>query len=60
MLSLVVPAYNEVLRLPGTLERMRAHLDAAGEAYEVIVVDDGSSDGTAAEAGRDRRGLAAS
>ena len=52
MLSLVIPAFNEVLRLPGTLVRARAHLDAAGEEYEVIVVDDGSSDGTAAEAGR--------
>jgi dolichyl-phosphate beta-glucosyltransferase len=46
-LSLVVPAYNEVLRLPRTLEAMRRHLDAAGEPYEVIVVDDGSRDGTA-------------
>jgi dolichyl-phosphate beta-glucosyltransferase len=46
-LSLVVPAYNEGLRLPGTLKRMRPLLDAAGEPYEVIVVDDGSTDGTA-------------
>jgi dolichyl-phosphate beta-glucosyltransferase len=47
MFSLVVPAYNEVMRLPGTLDRMRDHLDSAGEEYEVIVVDDGSHDGTA-------------
>jgi dolichyl-phosphate beta-glucosyltransferase len=46
ILSLVVPAYNEALRLPGTLERMRQLLDAAGEPYEVIVVDDGSTDAT--------------
>jgi dolichyl-phosphate beta-glucosyltransferase len=51
-LSLVVPAYNEALRLPGTLERMRPLLDAAGEPYEVIVVDDGSTDGTADAARR--------
>jgi dolichyl-phosphate beta-glucosyltransferase len=51
-LSLVVPAYNEALRLPGTLERMRPLLDAAGEPYEVIVVDDGSTDGTAEAARR--------
>jgi dolichyl-phosphate beta-glucosyltransferase len=51
-LSLVVPAYNEALRLPGTLERMRPLLDAAGEPYEVIVVDDGSTDATAEAARR--------
>lgn len=49
-LSLVVPAYNEVRRLPATLRVMRAHLDAQPDAYEVIVVDDGSGDGTAAAA----------
>ena len=46
MLSIVVPAYNESGRLPGSLRRMREHLDAAGEEYEVIVVDDGSADDT--------------
>ena len=46
MLSVVVPAYNESTRLPESLRRMREHLDAAGEEYEVIVVDDGSSDDT--------------
>lgn len=50
MLSLVVPAYNEADRLPPTLERLRAHLDARGEDYEVILVDDGSMDATAASA----------
>jgi dolichyl-phosphate beta-glucosyltransferase len=48
VLSLVVPSYNEADRLPPSLARMREHLDASGEEYEVIVVDDGSSDGTAA------------
>lgn len=46
MLSIVVPAYNESARLPGSLRRMREHFDAAGEEYEVIVVDDGSGDDT--------------
>jgi dolichyl-phosphate beta-glucosyltransferase len=46
-LSMVIPAYNEALRLPRTLDAMRAYLDAAAEPYEVIVVDDGSRDGTA-------------
>jgi len=45
-LSLVLPAYNEVLRLPPSLEVIRKHLDLAGRPYEVLVVDDGSSDGT--------------
>jgi dolichyl-phosphate beta-glucosyltransferase len=52
MLSLVIPAYNEALRLPRTLETMRRHLDAAGDDYEVIVVDDGSEDRTADETDR--------
>ena len=47
MISLVIPAYNEAGRLPKSLERMRTYLDGAGEGYEVIVVDDGSSDNTA-------------
>ena len=46
MLSVVVPAYNEAGRLPDSLRRMREYLDAAGEEYEVIVVDDGSADDT--------------
>lgn len=46
-LSVVIPSFNEAQRLPATLARLRAHLDARGEAYEVLVVDDGSTDGTA-------------
>jgi dolichyl-phosphate beta-glucosyltransferase len=47
-LSLVIPAFNEELRLLSFLETVRAYLDDryAGR-YEVIVVDDGSNDGTA-------------
>jgi len=48
MLSIIVPAYNEEQRLPATLVRMRAYLDGRGEPYEVLVVDDGSSDNTLA------------
>lgn len=47
MLSVVVPAYNEAARLPATLVRLREYLDGSAEPYEVIVVDDGSGDGTA-------------
>jgi dolichyl-phosphate beta-glucosyltransferase len=55
-LSIVVPAFNEALRLPRTLEAMREHLEAGDEPYEVIVVDDGSRDGTAAVAEDAARG----
>ena len=46
-LSVVIPAYNEAQRLPRTLERILAYLDARAGSYELVVVDDGSSDGTA-------------
>lgn len=49
-LSIVVPAYNEALRLPSALDRMRLYFSSLGEEYEVIVVDDGSDDGTADKA----------
>ncbi len=48
MLSIVVPAYNEEQRLPATLVRMRAYLDGRDEPYEVLIVDDGSTDNTLA------------
>jgi len=47
-LSIIIPAYNEELRLPATLERVAAYLAAYGREAEVLVVDDGSKDGTAA------------
>lgn len=45
-LSIVVPAYNEELRLRPTLDRLHAFLSTQPLRYEVIVVDDGSKDGT--------------
>ena len=45
-LSIVVPSYNEEARLPGTLEKIAHYIDAQRPTSEVIVVDDGSSDGT--------------
>ena len=47
-LSIVIPAYNEELRLPATLERIAAYLKTCGHEAEVLVVDDGSKDRTAA------------
>lgn len=46
-LSIIIPAYNEERRLPQTLDRIQAFLQTRGTSSEVIVVDDGSSDGTA-------------
>lgn len=46
-LSLVIPAYNEELRLPRTLNEIKRYMDDWGVNYRVIVVDDGSSDSTA-------------
>jgi len=45
MLSIVVPAYNEVLRIRQTLCDMKSYLDAKGYDYEIIVSADGD-DGT--------------
>ena len=49
-LSVVIPSYNEELRLPGTLDRIAAYLQTYAGAAEVLVVDDGSKDRTAAVA----------
>jgi dolichyl-phosphate beta-glucosyltransferase len=46
-LSVVIPAFNEARRLPATLEHLRRWLSASGLAHEIVVVDDGSTDGTA-------------
>jgi glycosyltransferase involved in cell wall biosynthesis len=46
-LSIVMPAYNEARRLPGTLPRVVAYASRLDEPVEILVVDDGSSDGTA-------------
>src|SRR5690349_677652 len=45
-LSCVVPAYNEADNLPLLLEQLTAQLKALTDAWEVIVVDDGSTDAT--------------
>ncbi|MFE9205148.1 glycosyltransferase family 2 protein [Micromonospora sp. NPDC007230] len=47
-LSVVVPMFNEAAVLPLLAARLRGVLHGLGEAYEVVAVDDGSTDGTAA------------
>ncbi len=46
-LSLVIPAYNEAAGITPSLEEVVAALTDAGIDHEVVVVDDGSTDGTA-------------
>jgi len=46
-LSIVIPAFNEELRLPATLERIATYLERSRRDVEVLVVDDGSKDRTA-------------
>lgn len=45
-LSVIVPTFNEERRLPPTLVDMIDFLDSRDSAYEIIVVDDGSTDRT--------------
>jgi len=49
-LSIVIPAYNEELRLLNTLEQIAAYARATRRETEILVVNDGSGDQTAAVA----------
>lgn len=49
-LSIVIPAYNEERRLGATLAAVLGYLEQQPHSYEVIVSDDGSTDGTLAVA----------
>jgi dolichol-phosphate mannosyltransferase len=45
-LSIVMPCFNEEEILPRTLARLHAAAQATGLAYEIVAIDDGSTDGT--------------
>lgn len=45
-LSITIPAYNEEKRLVTTMNKICAYLSQGGFPYEIIVVDDGSTDNT--------------
>ena len=45
-LTIVIPAYNEEGRLPGTLAEIARWVDARDSMVEVVVVENGSTDGT--------------
>jgi glycosyltransferase involved in cell wall biosynthesis len=48
VISFIVPAYNEEKYLGATLASIHAAGKAVGEPYEIVVADDGSTDGTTA------------
>lgn len=45
-LSIIIPAYNEEKRIKQTIVALRSYLKPRKYIYEIIVVDDGSTDGT--------------
>ena len=57
-LSIIIPAYNEEALIAGTLDGLQTYLSARPEQFEIIVVDDGSQDKTAAsiQAWKNRNG----
>jgi dolichyl-phosphate beta-glucosyltransferase len=46
MMSVIIAAYNEEKRLPGTLCKIADYLNQQGIQFEIIIVDDGSTDQT--------------
>ena len=45
--SIIVPAYNEAARILPYLRSITSYMQDRGQPYEVLVVDDGSTDTTA-------------
>lgn len=45
-LSVVIPCFNEEVNIKGTLETVLSTVEKTGCSYEILVVDDGSSDNT--------------
>lgn len=45
-ISIVIPAYNEEARISVSLEKIAAYMYRRGTLYELIVVNDGSTDST--------------
>src|SRR4051812_10186319 len=49
-LSVIIPAYNEEGAILETVRALRATLDEIGISYEIVAVNDGSTDNTLAQA----------
>ena len=52
--SVIIPAYNEAHRLPRYLREVVSYFDGRDERYEILVVDDGSTDDTAVRVREER------
>jgi len=48
LVSAIIPVYNEVESLPALMDELDLVLRATGRPYEVVLVDDGSADGSGA------------
>jgi glycosyltransferase involved in cell wall biosynthesis len=44
--SIIAPIYNEIENLPALYQRVKAVMDSTAEPWELILVDDGSTDGS--------------
>ena len=49
-ISVIIPAKNEAQGIESIIGRVREALEETGRSYEIIVVDDGSTDATAEKA----------
>ena len=47
--SIIAPIYNEIENLPELYRRVKEVMDSSGESWELILVDDGSTDGSTAK-----------
>jgi len=44
--TIILPVYNEAEHLEAEVDRVKASMNASGLSYEIIIVDDGSKDGS--------------